>query len=59
MTRIWRRILEKYNPADTIVFNLCETLPGIPYSEIRVLEIIEKQWIHLYRKYSGGNRAEL
>ena len=24
------RILEKYNPDDTIIFNLCETLPGIP-----------------------------
>ena len=35
------KILEKYNPADTILFNLCETLPGIPKSEIRVLEILE------------------
>lgn len=35
------RILGKYNPADTILFNLCETLPGIPKSEIRVLEILE------------------
>ncbi|MCK7537121.1 MAG: hypothetical protein MZV63_42245 [Marinilabiliales bacterium] len=24
------RILERYNPADTIVFNLCETLTGYP-----------------------------
>lgn len=37
------RILERYCPSDTIVFNLCETLPGIPYSESRVLEIIEKK----------------
>jgi D-alanine-D-alanine ligase len=33
-------ILERYNPDDTIIFNLCETLPGIPNSERRVLEII-------------------
>ena len=35
------KILQKYSPKDTIIFNLCETLPGIPYSERRVLEIIE------------------
>lgn len=35
------KILAKHNPADTILFNLCETLPGIPKSEIRVLEILE------------------
>jgi len=34
-------ILDKYNPDDTIIFNICEALPGIPYSEKRVLEIIE------------------
>lgn len=34
-------ILERYSSDDTIVFNLCESLPGIPYSERRVLEIIE------------------
>lgn len=34
-------ILERYNPEDTIIFNLCEALPGVPYSEKRVLEIIE------------------
>lgn len=34
------KILGKYNPADTIVFNLCEALPGIPGSETKVLEII-------------------
>ncbi|HBE41948.1 MAG TPA: hypothetical protein DDW27_12220, partial [Bacteroidales bacterium] len=34
-------ILERYNAGDTIIFNLCEALPGIPYSEKRVLEIIE------------------
>jgi D-alanine-D-alanine ligase len=36
------KILNRYNPADTIVFNLCESLPGVPYSERKVLEIIEK-----------------
>ena len=35
------RILRKYNPADTIIFNLCETLPGTRCKERRVLEIIE------------------
>ena len=35
------RILERYSPADTIIFNLCETLPGIPYSERRVVQTIE------------------
>ena len=33
-------ILRKYNPDDTILFNLCETLPGIPNSEGKVMEII-------------------
>jgi len=37
------RILDKYNPAETIVFNLCESLPGIPYSERRVVEVIENR----------------
>lgn len=48
------RILEKYNPDDTIIFNLCETLPGIPESEKRVVQTIE---------YSGftytGNTPEV
>lgn len=34
------KILKKYNPDDTILFNLCETLPGIPRSEEKVMEII-------------------
>lgn len=34
------KILKRYNPDDTILFNLCETLPGIPNSEGRVLKII-------------------
>jgi D-alanine-D-alanine ligase len=37
------RILKRYNPYDTIIFNLCETLPGIPNSEKRVPEIIESK----------------
>ncbi|MBN2863721.1 MAG: hypothetical protein JXN62_11190 [Bacteroidales bacterium] len=37
------RILGRYNPDNTIVFNLCETLPGIPCSERRVAEIIENK----------------
>ena len=35
------RILNRYNPDDTIILNLCETLPGIPFSEKKVPEIIE------------------
>ncbi|HOF21068.1 MAG TPA: hypothetical protein PLO24_07425 [Bacteroidales bacterium] len=35
------KILRHYDPADTIVFNLCETLPGIECSERKVVEIIE------------------
>lgn len=34
------KILRRYNPDDTILFNLCETLPGIPNSEGRVMDII-------------------
>ena len=37
------RILKKYNPDETIIFNICETIPGIPNSERRVLEIIENR----------------
>jgi D-alanine-D-alanine ligase len=37
------RMLERYDPDDTIIFNLCETLPGIPCSERRVAEIIGKK----------------
>lgn len=37
------RILERYNPVDTIIFNLCEILPGIPKSEKRVMEIFENK----------------
>lgn len=34
-------ILEKHTPEDTIVFNLCEALPGIPNSERKVAEILQ------------------
>ena len=37
------RRLERYNPADTIVFNLCETMPGIPCGERKIVEIIENR----------------
>ncbi len=37
------RMLKRYSPVDTIIFNLCETLPGIPDSEKRVIEIIANQ----------------
>ena len=35
------KILKKYDPDNTIIFNLCETLPGIPHSEKRVVQTIE------------------
>jgi D-alanine-D-alanine ligase len=35
------KILERYDPDDTIIFNICDTLPGIPYSEGKVVEIIK------------------
>jgi len=35
------KILDRYNPDETIVFNLCENLPGNGHSEKRVAEIIE------------------
>jgi len=35
------KILKKYNPDDTIVFNLCESLPGNLHSEKRVVQTIE------------------
>ncbi|HOO66952.1 MAG: hypothetical protein H6545_05285 [Bacteroidales bacterium] len=34
------RILERHSPEETIIFNLCEALPGIPYSEKKVTEIL-------------------
>lgn len=37
------KILDRYDPYDTIVFNICETLPGIPSSESQVVEIIKSK----------------
>ncbi len=37
------RILDRYSPEDTIIFNLCETLPNSNHSERRVLDIIEQK----------------
>ena len=35
------QILKKYNPDDIIVFNLCESVPGVPNSEKMVAEILD------------------
>ena len=45
------KILKKYDPDDTIIFNLCETLPGIPHSEKRVVQTIENSGF----TYTGNN----
>jgi D-alanine-D-alanine ligase len=37
------RILERHSPEETIIFNLCEALPGIPYSEKKVTEILSSR----------------
>ncbi len=37
------RILEMHDPRHTIVFNLCEALPGTSFRERRVTEIMEKK----------------
>lgn len=37
------RILERHDPRHTIIFNLCETLPGTSYRERIVTEILEKR----------------
>jgi D-alanine-D-alanine ligase len=38
------KILEAYDPSDTIVFNLCETLPGLAScTEEKIVEIIENR----------------
>jgi D-alanine-D-alanine ligase len=37
------RILDRHDPRHTIVFNLCEALPGTAYPERRVTEILEKR----------------
>ena len=50
-TPFLERTLEKYNPDETIIFNLCETLPGIPNSEKRVVQAIEDSGF----TYTGNN----
>jgi D-alanine-D-alanine ligase len=35
------KILDGHSPEDTLVFNLCDALPGIPYSERKVTEILK------------------
>jgi|WetSurMetagenome_2_1015567.scaffolds.fasta_scaffold237493_1 D-alanine-D-alanine ligase len=35
--------LEKYNPDEVIIFNLCEELPGIPHSSSQVAQILEER----------------
>jgi D-alanine-D-alanine ligase len=37
------QVLDRYNPDDTLLFNLCETMPGIPESESRVIRTIEER----------------
>jgi len=37
------RILEDHQPHNTIVFNLCDALPGISYGERKVAEILEER----------------
>lgn len=36
-------ILKKYDPDDTLIFNLCETLPGVRCGERLIVEFIEKK----------------
>ncbi len=36
------KVLKKYDPERTIIFNICETLPGSADSETKVLEIIKE-----------------
>ncbi len=36
-------VLDRYVPDDTLLFNLCETLPGIPESESRVVRTIQER----------------
>ena len=37
------QVLDRYTPDDTLLFNLCETMPGIPESESRVIRTIEER----------------
>jgi D-alanine-D-alanine ligase len=37
------KLLDRYDPDDTLLFNLCETLPGIPESESSVIRTIQER----------------
>lgn len=37
------KVLDRYTPDDTLLFNLCEALPGIPESESRVVRTIKER----------------
>lgn len=46
-----KRTLYDYNPSDYIILNWCESIPGIPHSESRVVKLLE---IMNYT-YTGSN----
>jgi D-alanine-D-alanine ligase len=47
--------LSDYKPEDVLVFNWCESLPGVDHSEATVVEILEK----LSFTYTGATAASL
>ena len=47
--------LESFNPDEYIVFNWCEELPGIPHSEYRVAESLERMGF----TYTGADSSTL
>ena len=47
-------ILKKYDPDDTLIFNLCETMPGIRCGERSIVEFIENKGF----TYTG-NKAQV
>lgn len=50
---LWN-ILKKYDPDDTIIFNLCETMPGFRCGERRIVEFIANKGFTF-----TGNKAEV
>jgi D-alanine-D-alanine ligase len=38
-----RKVLRKWNPADYVVLNWCEELPGIPKSDVQVAKILAEE----------------
>ena len=38
-----RKVLRKWNPADHVVLNWCEELPGLPKSDVLVVKILEEE----------------